>query len=310
MRCIHAAALCFLLLCSTVNAEIYRWVDGKGRLHFGDKPKTQLPGGAKQEKVELDITPSSWQRFDIKISMFDMELSEAELLRIQKDVNNVYQFYDRVMYFDFYKTVPVSISIYKDKDAYVAYLQGVLGGSVASSSRGVFIGKTNEIVVYMRESRNGTLETIKHETSHAIIASIAPNTPGWLNEGLAEQMEKIDRKDGALVVYRHAENRKRLQDRSNMLSLRKMLDLKSTDWRKANLSSNAYLQAHAGELLYFLLSATPRKSFVSRILQEYKRGNDIRSLYLVRDNYIGDIGGMETGWELWLRQDVADVIYF
>ncbi len=49
------------------------------------------------------------------------------------------------MYFDFYKTVPVSISIYKDKTAYLAYLKGVLGGNVASSSR--------ESGVYLRMSR-------------------------------------------------------------------------------------------------------------------------------------------------------------
>ncbi|MBV1921897.1 MAG: DUF4124 domain-containing protein [Pseudomonadales bacterium] len=296
-----------------MSSEIYRWVDDKGQVHFDDSARPVLQGKAKErtkkEKVTLNISPSSWQRFDITIRTRDVQLTEQETLRIKSDVNNVYHFYDDVMYFDFYKTVPVSITLLADKQAYQRYLKKELGVNV-SSSRGVFFTKTNEIAVYMRKDRNGTLETIKHEASHAIIASIAPNTPGWLNEGLAEQMEKIERKDGHLIMYRHEENKQRLSHRANMLPLREMLDLQSSQWRKKNVSGNSYLQAHSGELLYFLLSASPRKSFVVRILQEYKRGSRMRSLYLVRDNYIGGIGGMETSWEFWLRQKEKGFVVF
>ena len=307
-------AICLAVTLSGVAySDIYRWVDDKGRVHFDDSARPVLKGEAKKntkkEKVTLNITPSSWQRFDITVRTLYVQLTDNEMLRIKKDVNNVYHFYDDVMFFDFYKTVPVSITLLADKNAYQQYLTKDLGIRV-SNSRGVFFPKTNEIVVYMREDRNGTLETIKHEASHAIIASIAPNTPGWLNEGLAEQMEKIERKDGRLIMLRHEENKARLSHRENMLPLREMLDLHSNQWRKRNVSGNAYLQAHSGELLYFLLSASPRKSFVLRILQEYKRGNRKPSLSLVRDNYIGDIGGMEMGWEFWLRQKEKGFIAF
>lgn len=314
IACIQSVMFCFLVTFSGVAySDIYRWVDDKGRVHFDDSARPVLQGSAKKstkkEKVTLNITPSSWQRFDITIRAKGVQLTDQETQRIKIDVNNVYHFYDDVMFFDFYKTVPVSITLLEDKGAYQRYLKKEMGID-GSNSRGVFYPKTNEIVVYMRKDKNGTLETIKHETSHAIIASIAPNTPGWLNEGLAEQMEKIERKDGRLVILRHEENKERLSHRENMLPLRKILDLHSSQWRKKNVSGNAYLQAHSGELLYFLLSAPPRKSFVLRILQEYKRGSRERSLYLVRDNYIGDIGGMETGWELWLRQKEKGFVAF
>jgi len=314
MVCIQCAVICFVTAFSGLaHSDIYRWVDEKGRVHFGDSARPVLQGNAKKstkkEKVTLNIRPSTWQRFDITIRTRDVQLTDQETLRIKQDVNNVYHFYDDVIFFDFYKTVPVSITVLADKYAYQRYLKNALGVNVANS-RGVFFRKNNEIVVYMREDRNGTLETIKHEVSHAIIASVAPNTPGWLNEGLAEQMEKIERRDGRLIMWRHEENKQKLTHRASMLSLRKMLDLHSNQWRKKNVSGNAYLQAHSGELLYFLLSATPRRSFVLRILQEYRRGSNTRSLYLVRDNYIGNIGGMETGWEFWLRQKEKGFIVF
>ncbi len=258
IACIQCVAICLAITFSEVAySDIYRWVDDKGRVHFDDSARPVLQGNTKKstkkEKVMLNITPSSWRRFDITIRSMDVQLTEQETLRIKRDVNNVYHFYDDVMFFDFYKTVPVSITLLVDQHAYQRYLKKELGINV-SNSRGVFFPKNNEIVVYMRENRNGTLETIKHETSHAIIASIAPNTPGWLNEGLAEQMEKIERKDGRLIMLRHEENKGRLSQRANMLPLREMLDLHSNQWRKKNVSGNAYLQAHSGELLYFLLS--------------------------------------------------------
>lgn len=311
-RLINTVLVCVLLMgamMSVVNADIYRWVDDKGRVHFGDKAETQKQPNKPVEKVEVKIADSQWQRFDISVTSVDVSITAEETQRIIRDVNNVYAFYDEVMYFDFYKTVPVSITILKDKAGYNRYLQKVIGKTYGSS-RGVYLLKTNEIVVYMRSNRNGTFETIKHETSHAIVDSIAEYTPGWLNEGLAEQMEKIERNEGRLVIHRHQENQQIIKNKSTMLALRKMLDLHNAQWRKNNISSNSYLQAQAGELLFYLLSSSPRKSFVVRILQEYKRGSRTRSLYLVRDNYIGDIGGMETGWEIWLRQKNSEPIAF
>lgn len=296
-------------LITPAYAEIYRWVDEKGRVHFGDKAETLKQPSRQATPVEVNIAESRWQRFDITVTSIDVTITAEETQRIIRDVNHVYGFYDHVMFFDFYQTVPVSITILKDKAGYNRYLQNTIGKTYPSS-RGVYLVKTNEIVVYMRADRNGTFETIKHETSHAIIDAIAPMTPGWLNEGLAEVMEKIERKDGQLMVSRHLENQRIIKDKTAMLPLRNILDMKSREWRKHNAASHSYLQAQAGELLYFLLSATPRKSFVVRILQEYKRGKNMRSLYLVRDNYIGDIGGMETGWEMWLRQPQRDAIFF
>lgn len=40
-----------ILFSASVNAEIFRWVDEDGRIHFGDQP----PAGAETDKIEVRI---------------------------------------------------------------------------------------------------------------------------------------------------------------------------------------------------------------------------------------------------------------
>ena len=295
--------LSWAFVTTSVQAEIYRWVDDDGKVHFGDKKSKKY----EQTTITPDIPQSSWKRFDISINLVNVELSQDEIKRIQHDVNNIYQFYDQVMFFDFYKTVPVKIHIESNKENYYQHLRQVLGRE-PSPSRGMYIRKGHQIVVYIREDRNGTLETIKHETSHAIIDSIVPSAPVWLNEGLAEQMETLEVNDGALVIQRHSANRQQVSRQQNLLSLRTLLDLQNGEWRNHSAKSNYILQAQSGELVYFLLSANTGRSFISRVLHEYKRGNRKRSLYLVNENYVGDIMGMEINWQRWLTSGGSESI--
>ena len=148
---------------------------------------------------------SKWSRFDIKIKAVDVELSEEENQQIVDGVNNVYEFFDRVMSFDMYRTVPVNIVMFKDKAEYRNYLVRRNKG-LAVASYGLYIPSEHQIVVYVQENRSRTFETIKHEVSHAVVDTIVPYAPLWLNEGLAEQMEMLERDESGLYFERHQEN--------------------------------------------------------------------------------------------------------
>ena len=53
-----AIVVSFLLMLSAVSsAQVYRWVDEKGQVHFSDKPTDRQ----QAEKVDIHTTPSSWQ---------------------------------------------------------------------------------------------------------------------------------------------------------------------------------------------------------------------------------------------------------
>lgn len=289
------------------RAEIYQWTDEKGRVHFGDRKLESV----KQVALDVKTAQSQWQPFAIAIETVNVELSEAERARISADVNNVYRFFDNVLFFDMYKTVPVKIRIYPDANAYQAYLAQVVDGSLPPT-RGVYLSRSNEIVVYIQRNRAATFDTIKHETSHAIVDTITPFTTAWLNEGLAEQMETLALENDRLVIGRNRENRHFVQqlgaESHGLISLDKLFTLPSDEWRQHHSSTGIPLYCQTGELVYFLLDSTPGRNFIVRLLHRYQRGTRELSVRLVEQDYTGGVQAMQGGWNHWLGQNGSERI--
>jgi hypothetical protein len=284
---------------SVASAEIYRWTDAQGRVHFGDRKLERV------DQVALDVKTASsqWQPYAIVIETVGVDLTEAERERIKVDVNNVYRFFDNVLFFDMYKTVPVKIRIYPDVDGYQTYVTQVLGVP-PPPSRGVYLSRSNEIVVYIQSDRRSTFATIKHETSHAIVDTITPFTTAWLNEGLAEQMEMLELENDRLVIGRNPENKyfvQQLVAQSNgLIDLQKLFSLPSDEWRRHHSDSGIPLYCQTGELVYFLMTSAPGRNFVVRLLHRYERGTRELSSRLVDQDYTGGIEAMQGGWNHWL----------
>ncbi len=298
--CLFASGMCF--------SQIYKWVDEEGKVHFGDK-KVQ---GVDQDVVALDDTKSDWTRFDINIKAIGVELSEQENKNISDDVNNVYEFFDRILFFDIYKTVPVNILILKDRNEYTKYLIQKKRGNMVSSY-GIYFSKENQIVVYLRENRDDTFKTIRHEVSHAVVDTIVPYSPAWLNEGLAEQMETLQRTDAGLYIEPHTGNQWSVAnslDNNNLTSIDEFLKLPSDKWRHSLVDGQKNLQSQAGQFVYFLLSTQTSQSFVMRLMHKFKRGDRTLSYYLVDDNYIGGVKALEVKWNNWVKRQSNETIEF
>ncbi len=292
----------WLGLCgSFAGAEIYQWTDEQGRVHFGDRKLESV----KQVALDVKTAHSQWQPYAIAIETIDVELSAAERARIEADVNNVYRFFDSVLFFDMYKTVPVKIRIYPDARAYQAYLAQVVSGPLPPS-RGVYLSRSNEIAVYIQPDRAATFETIKHETSHAIVDTIAPFTTAWLNEGLAEQMETLELENDRLAIGRNRENQYFVQQLSaeahGLIGLEKLFALPSDEWRRHHSNTGIPLYCQTGELVYFLLNSAPGRNFIVRLLHRYERGTRELSAQLVDQDYTGGIPAMQGAWNHWLSQ--------
>lgn len=226
--------LLFMIAASTGYAEIYKWVDDDGKVHFSDRKDYAV----EQEVVSVKPSASKWSRFDIKIKAVDVELTDEENQQIVGGVNNVYEFFDRVMSFDMYRTVPVNILIFKDRAEYRNYLLRRNKGT-AVASYGLYIPSEHQIVVYVRENRSLTFKTIKHEVSHAVVDSIVSYAPAWLNEGLAEQMEMLERDESGLYFERHPENRwvvAQAREQGRLTDINQLLKLSSNKWRHSEVS--------------------------------------------------------------------------
>jgi len=291
--------LSFVLINSQLSyAEIYKWVDDKGRIQFSDRKVDNV----QQEVVKPIVQASQWSRYNIDIQAEDVSLSKAEVDSIHNSVNHVYEFYDRVLHFDFYKTVPVKIHLLKDKATYYQYLTEAYGKK-PPSSYGIYYPKDNQIFVYIREDRDATFRTIRHEVSHAIVDTITPYAPAWLNEGLAEQMETLKKVSGQLHISQHKSNHKNViykMKKNKLIGVEKFLQLPSPKWRHASANRNGSLQSQAGEFVHFLLSSPTDRNFIVRLMHIFERGDRTISYYLVDKNYIGGVRSLGMKWNRWL----------
>lgn len=303
----RASVVAFLLAAASPSvAEIYKWVDDNGKVHFSDRKNHSV----KQEVVKVKPSASDWSGFDIQIKAVDVELSKQEHQQIEDGVNNVYEFFDRVMFFDMYKTVPVNILIFKGVAEYQQYLASLDKGWMMASY-GVYISSRQQIVVYVQEDRSRTFETIKHEVSHAVLDTIVPYAPTWLHEGLAEQMEMLGRDHTGLYFRRHAENAwfvARAREDGRLKGIDQLLKMQSNKWRHSDQSGQGYVRAQSGQFVSFLLAKPTRRNFLVRLMHNFNRGDRTLAYYLVDDNYTGGVKVLESDWRSWLYRQGENIV--
>jgi len=305
--CCTIILLLISLLPSVTNAEIYRWTDENGKTHFSDKKV----GGVEQSKVTVETTKGDWKKFKIDIRAVGFELTAGEKADIENGVIQVYQFFDKKLYFDIYKTVPVDVTIFAEKEAYIRHVEPKYPDG--HNTRGIYFPKSNEIVVYIQKKRDSTFRTIRHEVSHAIIDTLTPFVPAWLNEGIAENMEVIAKQGKRLYLKPHTENYKSLVYASKtqrLIGMSEFLSLTSVEWRKRSKAPNHRFQTQAGEFVRFLLSSPSNRSFLTRLIHTYKRGARTLASDIAADHYIGGLFTMESKWISWKNRKQNNSIWF
>ncbi|WP_157496761.1 DUF4124 domain-containing protein [Hahella ganghwensis] len=293
-----------LILCSlplSASAEIYRWVDESGRVHFSDTSQNK-PG---QIEVKLKTEKLYWKKLEIDVDGKGGKLTESDTSRIQQDVNNVYRFYDQKLYFDIYKTVPVKVVVYSDFNSYNTFVRSKSNMEHGRTS-GMFFRRDNLIAIYLRENMEQFYRTLKHETSHAVVHILTDYLPSWLNEGLAENMETLISRDGELIIQHHSHNYKRVRmqfEKGSLMGIREFLSLTSGDWQAEDRNSDYILHSQAGELTRMLLSSPSQRSFITQLIHGFKRGSRVLTFALVEKEYIGGLSVMQTNWDNWVRRE-------
>lgn len=280
-------------------AQIYTWTDGSGKVHFSDKKRNDI----EQQTVEVKSHKTDWKEFHIDIIDTNGVLSDKDQQMIQRDVKDVYRFFDSKLHFDIYKTVPVKIRIFGQQGDYSAYLADTYN-YIDNKTRGTYFSRSNEIVVRMNtKERWRTFWTIKHETSHAIVDTLTPYLPRWLNEGLAENMESIGYSNENFFLYPHLENRRDIltaNRKGKLVSIKELLTVKNAGWSKQQ-AEHTTSQVQAGELVRMLLSTSPGQSFLVRLVHNYERGDRTFSYYFAEKNYLGGTQVLENDFNRWVK---------
>lgn len=293
-------AIVFLLFVSTNSyAEVYKWVDDKGKVHFSDKS----PENTKADVIEYEHKER--KKVDVKIKSIGFKLSTPQKEQIIKAVEDVYTAYNRLFYIRINEIVQINIKLFKTQEKFDKYYAR-LSRKPLKGARGVYFSRRKELIVRQLEDWESTMRTIRHEISHAVLRTFAPRSPKWLNEGLAEYFETLNIQNETIVFEAHVENEKKLQrlwKRKELPNLNEYFKMTNRRWISLAHNNDPVAYTMAWGVTSTLMSDKAGKGVITRLLQDLKRTHEHPTLAEIDKAYIGGIDSFELKWIQWAYDD-------
>lgn len=195
--------------------------------------------------------------------------------------------------------VPIKAHTFCSRAGFEAYKRQI--GSITSASTGFYSRSRQEIVVY-HASEEGTLQTLFHEASHALLRSQEARYPKWLNEGLAEYFEGAQAGTQPLEIQPQRVKEQRIQALLNAGQLPRLETYLNQGVREWNLMQKGQPVASsmAWSLVYFLMEESQRQDLVRGLIQKHQHGQN--ALEAVNQVYPGGVAQLEQDWQQWLSQ--------
>jgi hypothetical protein len=166
-----------------------------------------------------------------------------------------------------------------------------------ADTSGFYRMRDNEaVVLYSPYRRQDTLATTLHELSHLFTAWHLGSTPAWLNEGLAEHFETLNRRG---EFYRSAEHIVVLR-RDGPTPLETLLTLRRSEFARQEPRRH---YASAWALVTFLLENENGRATLEGLLREAhtQRCATARTQLAGLHAYPGGIDSLENDWAAWVR---------
>ncbi len=323
----HRKLLFFLVLAAllkpvTLYAEIYRWVDEHGRVHFSEKAPMQQGSQEITGKLGeignffkfndvLDVDwytpPGDYKPADVqvKIELVNYQLDPGEYRKIRNGVGGIYQAYSR--WFDWPQAPnrPVVIKIFGKFDEFERYQEKENNGH--STTRSHYSPYRKEIVMLGTEFKGATMAVLFHESSHAVLAMTLPTTPNWINEGLAECFESIEVKDKNIQLRLSPARIEKIKHKlreGSLLPLEQYLGISNTQWRgsSARVENTYYLVAWS--VMSSLLSTQRGIDTLRLVLSDMRslgRSRERGLLEMFNSGYPGGIKKLDRDWRMWIE---------
>jgi hypothetical protein len=304
------AALIGVLLfaSSSVNAETFQWTDSKGRTHFGDKP----PENIESRRLDFDRGVPKVHDLSLDITDTQFELSPEGMAKIQDLMPQILHIYKTLFNLDLRNTVEVKLALLKSKPTFDLWLSQRTGRDKPIPAAGVFIPKTREVAVWNNGNEAAIIRTILHESSHVIMAQLSPRAPAWLQEGMAEYFENIERKNDMIIVNVSSNGHQNILHWLNdgtLITLRKYLSIPEQQWREMAHSANQVPYTVAWSTSYFLLSSETGKTLLRRTLHDLEKSQRWPTIDDLDQRYPGGITRMDFEFFKWAQSDVISHFY-
>jgi hypothetical protein len=276
--------------------EVYRYTDDAGRAVFSDRkptvPDASVVGHTAEGGVGMFSTDYRFlgARRD---SGFDAAVSA--------NIDGVFRFLANGLDLDGVEPLHVRLTVIDGERRFIAYRDRRT--STLTTTSGFYAFDGNEAVVRWMGPEI-TMRVVHHEIAHLALGNWLGNTPLWLNEGLAEVVERMRFELSSATAPGPGKDIgevARLRRSGRLPPLRTFLSMGRADWNRIG-SEVAY--PYAWSLVHFLLESPRHRlltsAYLNKIAQHRCRAFD-HEAYLNRA-YPGGLSGFAADWAAWLAK--------
>lgn len=292
----HALGGLILLLCAPLAAEVYKWRDDQGRLHFTDEPPPRAQAEDLSAQYDFRLP------FSIDIQAVDHALSPDLKNRLGVTVRRIFAIYDSVLDLEYDPDQAFRIVLYGNESDFRAYQRRV--APRLENPIGFYNSAENRISALAVDNEQALLGLITHECSHAVSASGGRYVPIWLNEGLAEYFSRLRVYGLAAEIPAARHWLRLLRGRGyhrRAPDLTAHVNALPPAWQQANGPDNLSYGL-SWSLVYFLMDSDRGRGLLKALLERADKGALplLDSAAMIAGHWPGGMAGFTRDWQDWL----------
>jgi hypothetical protein len=277
--------------------EVYRWTDSDGRVHFADHAPAGLPVETVGETASTGVGG-----FSLDYRYLGGEPPAELNLALGANIDGVLRIVARELGIANARPVHVKLTIIEGDAQFAAYSERFAKG--LSTMGGFYSFNGNEAVVRWTGLAQ-TLTAARHEIGHLALGNWVGLTPLWLNEGLAQVVERLEFRQSfarAEAPWAEVRHLRRLHAEGRLPELGWLLTSEQEDWRRFGFEIT---YPYAWSLVQFLIQDPDASGVLRGYLSELaaKRCQGVDDLRLLADLYPGGLEALEAHWRHWLLED-------
>jgi len=271
------------------NQAIYRWTDANGRVHFGDKAKSQRAQdmskayGRRTQGVKLTIEYPGWQG--------DRQL-DADL---HKESALMYRILTKYIPRHEWRQINLNLVIFPDQASFEVYKREKQANA---GWMAYYDGRANQAYMARQDNHKMTMRIARHEMTHAMMLGMLGTTPIWISEGMAQYLERLEWQMSSAQVAADDYVYKQLPSQSS--SFYRTANMDHYEFNGGDQQAN-YNSASA--MMHFLLGHREGQSWVKEVLGyfainpcgEYNAGR------FFNQGYPQGLAGVSKRYKQWLE---------
>ena len=265
-------------------------VTDPGKIDFFKAPEQAISGRAK---------------VDVRIKLYNYELSSKQRHAIQKHIEAIYDLYAKWFGWSEKPKRPISIRIFGNYEDFGNYQSEV--GYRFPTNRSHYSRYRREVVMIGTEFKTKTIRVLYHEASHAIMHMNMQRVPKWINEGLAEVFELLQTRSEKTfsIGYRRSYIgliKHKLREGS-LEPAASYMKISSQKWHDSSSRvENMYYKVAWSIMRYLVSNKTGQKTLraVMNDIRTDNKWNESNLAELFNKHYPGGVKKLDRDWRSWI----------